>query len=65
MTARLLSLDDAATYCGVSRRHFDEVFASRLPVVDVAAPGAKRRQPRVDRADLDALIETMKQRGAA
>lgn len=60
MTARLLTLDDAATYCGVSRRHFDAVFVPRLRVLDVAAPGAARRAPRVDVRDLDALIDALK-----
>lgn len=65
MTARLLSLDAAADYCGVSRRHFDAVFAPRLTVLDVAAPGAARRAPRVDVRDLDALIDTLKAEAVA
>lgn len=53
---RLLTIDEAAAYLGVSRRTFFRLRTG-LPTVAMKTPGSHRAMPRYDVRDLDTLID--------
>lgn len=52
---RLYTMDEAATYMGMSRSTFFRDHKDKLPTV------TPNKRPMYDRVDLDALIEKLKQ----
>jgi hypothetical protein len=58
---RALSPDQAAEYCGCSRRHFEQVIAPHLPYVDLRQPGTGRAMPRYLVADIAAWLASRRQ----
>jgi predicted DNA-binding transcriptional regulator AlpA len=55
---RLLTLSQAASYCGLSDAKFRGLYDG--PVIDTAGPQGGARMRRFDRHDLDQWIERLK-----
>ena len=56
-----LTPDEAATYCGCSRRHFEQFVAPHLPYVDLRQPGTARAMPRYLLADVASWLLSRRQ----
>lgn len=60
-----LGPDEAASYCGCSRRHFETHIAPHMPYVDLKDPSKRKAMPRYLVADLDAFLLTRRRSPAA
>lgn len=54
----VLRAPEAAAFCTVSLRHFQERIAPELPCIDLASPGSSRPMPRYLRADVQAWLSS-------
>lgn len=58
ITPRWLTFENAAIYCGLSKRTIENYGTSGLlKVANIILPGATRGRKLIDRHELDALIE--------